>query len=98
VLTTCVQKKRVTIVHGDSLPINAAYPDKFRRAVASSLKARGVELILGDYLDVIPAEGVTEVVTRNGRKLKGDLIVSIAMISWLNVPIGITDFHTWATI
>ncbi|KAF9454136.1 FAD/NAD(P)-binding domain-containing protein [Macrolepiota fuliginosa MF-IS2] len=69
-------KKKVTIVHGGSLPFSAAYPDRFRRAAESSLRARDVELVLGDYVDEMPSPGDSEVRTRGGRALKSDLVLS----------------------
>lgn len=67
-------------MYGGSLPFSAAYPGRFRRAVESSLRARGIELVLDDYMDEIPSSGVGGVRTRKGRTLKSGLIVS-AIIS-----------------
>lgn len=70
------QGTKVTIVQGDKLLTNKTYPDKFRKALDTSLRARGVDIIYNDYIDNIPADGVVGVTTRNGRKLNADLVVS----------------------
>lgn len=57
--------------------LNKTYPDKFRRAIAKSLTAHGVQLVYDDYIDDFPAEGVVGVTTRNGKKLDADLVVCI---------------------
>jgi NADH dehydrogenase FAD-containing subunit len=71
------QNMKVTIVQGDKLLLNKAYPDKFRLALANGLKARDVEIIYNDFIDNVPAEGVVGVTTRNGKTLDADLVVSI---------------------
>lgn len=53
-----------------------AYPDKFRKALDTSLRARGVEIVYNDFIDDIPADGVVGVTTRNGKRLDADLVVS----------------------
>ena len=70
-------EKNVTVVHGGAALLNDTYPAKFRAAQAAGLTARGVQLILGDYVDDLPAPGATPagVTTRNGRKLNADLVV-----------------------
>jgi len=67
--------KKVTIVHGDDMLVNKTYPNKFRKALDKSLKARGVEIVYNDFVDDVPAEGVVGVTTRNGRKLDADVVV-----------------------
>jgi len=68
--------KKVTIVQGDNLLTNKTYPDKFRKALDTSLRARGVEIVYNDFIDDIPADGVVGVTTRNGKQLDADLVVS----------------------
>ncbi|KZT56534.1 FAD/NAD(P)-binding domain-containing protein [Calocera cornea HHB12733] len=68
--------KKLTLVQGDTSLLNAAYPDKFRSALVSRLKARGVELVFNDFVDSIPAPGATTVTTRNGKTLQADLVVA----------------------
>ncbi|KAG6807668.1 hypothetical protein H0H93_001257, partial [Arthromyces matolae] len=66
--------KTVTIVHSDNLLLNKAYPDKFRKNVEKSLRARGVNLLLGDFVanDALTS---TSIVTRNGKTLTPDLVI-----------------------
>ncbi|KAF8068703.1 hypothetical protein FPV67DRAFT_1561581 [Lyophyllum atratum] len=68
--------KKVTIVHGNSQLLNDAYPEKYRKDIERRLKARGVELVLGD---IVPEDAQTgdekTITTRNGKILSPDLIV-----------------------
>lgn len=66
----------MTIVHGQAELLNDAYPDKFRQEVNRKLRARGIETVLGDHID-IPDDGseITDVTARSGRVLKADLVV-----------------------
>ncbi|KAF9043095.1 FAD/NAD-P-binding domain-containing protein [Panaeolus papilionaceus] len=68
--------KRVTIVHGDNLLLNDAYPKYFRRDVAKDVRKRGVDLILNDWVDDMTICDASTIETRNGRKLIADLVVS----------------------
>lgn len=63
------------IVHGRDLLLNEQFPDKFRKIVNQKLEARGIELILGDYVAEFPGNGGGEVVFCSGRKLQADLVV-----------------------
>ena len=66
----------MTIVHACSLPLNEAYPDKFRLNILNRLRELGVRIILEDVLDIEePSEG-GEVVTRRGTVIQADLVVS----------------------
>jgi len=67
-------KKKVTIVQGDSQLLNSTYTDKFRKRIEKDIRARGVELILNDFVDDPNAKG--PITTRNGQKIEADLIVS----------------------
>ncbi|KAG5643925.1 hypothetical protein DXG03_009333 [Asterophora parasitica] len=67
--------KKVTIVHGDKLLLNAAYPDKARKYAAENVRARGVELVLDDYVDFAETAVVEGVTTRSGKKLSADLVI-----------------------
>jgi len=63
------------IVHGRNLLLNDEFPDKFRRLVNQKLEARGIELVLGDYVATFP-EGIGgEIAFRSGNKLQADLVV-----------------------
>jgi glycine/D-amino acid oxidase-like deaminating enzyme len=64
-------------VHGDRLLLNKAYPDKFRKALTASVRARGTKLVLNDFVDTLPAQGESVVTTRRGTTLKADLVVRI---------------------
>lgn len=71
----CVQEKKVVIVHGRNLLLNDQFPDNFRKLVHQKLEARGVELVLGDYVATFPENGGGEIVFRSGNKLQADLVV-----------------------
>jgi hypothetical protein len=75
-LLTHIQDKKVTIVQGDRLLTNDAYPDKFRKALDVNLRSRGIDIIYDDFVDEYPEAGVVGVTTRNGRKIDADLVVS----------------------
>lgn len=66
--------KEVTIVHAGNKLLNDTYPDKYRDKVEKDLRNRKVELVLGDYVDNLDQTG--PVVTRSGKELDADLIVS----------------------
>lgn len=51
------------------------YPDKLRDYTGSQLTARGVEIILNDYIDSFPSEGHDKVRTRKGRDIVSDLVI-----------------------
>ncbi|KAJ7154049.1 FAD/NAD(P)-binding domain-containing protein [Mycena filopes] len=68
-------EKKVTIVHGASGVTNPTYPKKFRSGLEKGLRARGIDLILNDYVDEIPPPGPATVTTRNGTRLEADLVV-----------------------
>ncbi|KAG6872840.1 hypothetical protein C0995_006010 [Termitomyces sp. Mi166 len=68
--------KKVTIVHGDKLLLNPAYPDKVRRAAAASLTARGVELVLDHFINEPETREVQGITTASGKEIKtADLVV-----------------------
>lgn len=68
----------MTIVHGDDQLLNSAYPAKFRNAVQKKVVQRGIDLVLGDYVENMPAEGTVGLTTQNGKQfLNADLVVSI---------------------
>lgn len=66
--------KEVTIVHGDKQLLNAAYPDKYRKAIENDVTARDVHLVLGEYVDEIPDVG-QPAITRSGKTLDSDLVI-----------------------
>ncbi|KAJ7631126.1 hypothetical protein FB45DRAFT_917584 [Roridomyces roridus] len=68
-------KKEVTIVHGDTQVLNSTYPAGFRKALADDLSKRGVNVVVNDYVDEIPAAGPATVTTRRGSTIEADLVV-----------------------
>ena len=65
-------------MHGDSLLLNPAYPDKFRRNIERRVRNRGINLVLGDYVDTIPEAGVVGLTTRQGQNITdADLAVRV---------------------
>ena len=70
-----LQDKRITIIHGDKLLLNDAYPDSFRKTVARSIRKRDVNVILNDRVDDMTISDASIVTTRSGRKLVADLVV-----------------------
>ncbi|KDR73133.1 hypothetical protein GALMADRAFT_142280 [Galerina marginata CBS 339.88] len=67
--------KRVTIVHGQELLLNDAYPQYFRKGVAKDIRKRDVEVILNDWVDNLEISNASTIETRNGRKLIADLVI-----------------------
>jgi len=68
--------KKVTIVHGDKQLFNPAYPEKMRKAAEVSMRKRGIDLILGDYVDIAETTEVSGISTRSGKAIKSaDLVV-----------------------
>ena len=82
------QDKKVTIIQGTDKLLNDAYPDKFRKYMEAQLRARKIDLILGEYADQFPPSGSGELVFRSGRKINAGLVVST---SFACIPI-------WATL
>jgi apoptosis-inducing factor 2 len=75
---------QLSLVHRDTLPLNGAYPDPVRRAIARGLEERGARLVLGDSValtkeemdgsnSIIPGGTVT---TAKGVTLPAELVVS----------------------
>ncbi|KAH0578275.1 Apoptosis-inducing factor 2 [Termitomyces sp. J132] len=66
--------KNVTIVHRDTMLLNKTYPNKFRKDVERRLRARRVDLLLGDTVseDAFTSAKIT---TRNGTTLTPDLVI-----------------------
>jgi NADH dehydrogenase FAD-containing subunit len=73
-------EKAVTIVQGPDMILNSTYKPKFRQIVQKGLTDRGINVIYGDYIDNLNADGTpasAEVTTRNGKVLKdADLVVA----------------------
>lgn len=70
------QSKKITLVHGDKQLLNGTYPDKFRKRIASLVRERDIDVVLGDYIDNFPESGVVGVATRSGLEIAdADLVV-----------------------
>ncbi|KAJ7293142.1 FAD/NAD(P)-binding domain-containing protein [Mycena rebaudengoi] len=69
-------EKEVTIVHGDNELLNPTYKASFRKALEKGLRARGVKIILNDFIDEFPAAGPAVVKTRNGHHIDADLVLA----------------------
>ena len=68
-------QKKVTIVHSDSMLLNAAYPNKYRKRIEKDITSRGVDIVFNDYVDEF--ESATPK-TRSGRQVEGDFVVSLS--------------------
>ncbi|KAF9647860.1 FAD/NAD(P)-binding domain-containing protein [Thelephora ganbajun] len=66
--------KKITIVQGSDKLLNSTYPDRFRKFVQSQMRARGIDLILGEYVDQFPPSGSGELVFRSGRKINAGVV------------------------
>ncbi|KAK2462569.1 hypothetical protein APHAL10511_005412 [Amanita phalloides] len=66
--------KNVTIVHGQELPMNDYYPDKWRRVLDRRIRKQGIKLIINDYIDDLEVENGA-VKTRQGQSLVADLVI-----------------------
>jgi len=64
--------KKVTIVHSDSMLLNAAYPNKYRKRIEKDITSRGVSIVFNDHVDDFES---TNPRTRSGRQLEGNLVV-----------------------
>jgi len=71
-----LQDKKITIVHGGDKLLNDTYSDRFRRTMESKLRARKIDIILGEHADQFPPSGSGEVVFRSGEKFNAGLVVS----------------------
>ena len=75
-----MKDKKITIVQGNDKLLNDAYSDRFRKFMASQLRARKIDLLLGEYADQFPTAGPGELIFRSGRKVHADLVVSSSFI------------------
>lgn len=107
------QEKKVTIVHGDSLLLNDAYPKYFRREVAKEVVGRGVDVVLGDFVDDLEPSESGVIKTRNGKRIIADLVVRTfhvfyttwrvlslplsGALPWGETELWIRNTHAWHT-
>ncbi|KAF8178480.1 hypothetical protein BJ912DRAFT_664608 [Pholiota molesta] len=68
-------EKKVTIVHGQDLLLNDAYPNCFRKDVAKGLRSRGIEIVLNDWVDELEPSESGVIKTRNGKRIIADLVI-----------------------
>lgn len=66
--------KNVTIIHGGKLPTSSIYPDYFRERVIDTLKKYGVDIILGEHVDLQKLDGRT-VHLSSGKVMHADVVV-----------------------
>lgn len=71
--------KKVMLIHAQPALLNDRYPIKYRNALRQGAEKRGIELILGDKVDVAP-EAAGEVnprsyTTQSGKEVTADLVV-----------------------
>ncbi|KAF8167610.1 FAD/NAD(P)-binding domain-containing protein [Crassisporium funariophilum] len=66
--------KKITIVQGDDGLLNKVYPNKFRKALESKVRALGIDVILNDFVDDLTTPA--EITTRSGKTIKADLVLS----------------------
>jgi NADH dehydrogenase FAD-containing subunit len=67
-------QKKVTIVHSDSMLLNAAYPNKYRKRIEKDITSRGINIVFNDYIDDFESASPK---TRSGRQVEGDFVVSL---------------------
>ena len=76
-----MQVKKITIVQGNDKLLNDAYSDRFRDYVASKLRKRNIELVLGEYVNQFPSGESGELVFKSGKKMNAGLVVSSFLVS-----------------
>ena len=64
-------------MHSGKLLLNGTYPDKFRKNVEKRVRARGIDVVLDDRVELFPEAGDTlDLETRGGKMLEDvDLVV-----------------------
>ena len=56
--------------------LNVTYPDKFRQSLEHGLESKGVNVVLGEFVDETSSEPDSKVITtRAGKKIDADLVV-----------------------
>ena len=74
-----LQKKKITIIQADPLPLNGTYSDKFRSLVQQKWEKRNIEFVLSSRLDLdkIAPDANGNVYTEKGQPIRADLVVSL---------------------
>jgi len=68
--------KKVTIVQGSDMLLNPVYPPKFRKDMERRVRAKKIDIVFNEYIDVIPEPGTVGVTTRSGKSFPtADLVV-----------------------
>ncbi|KAH9947019.1 hypothetical protein B0H21DRAFT_692666 [Amylocystis lapponica] len=68
--------KKITLVQSDKMLLNAVYPKKFRKDVERRVRARKIDVLLGERVDAIPEPGTVGLTTSSGKVLAdADLVV-----------------------
>jgi len=79
------QNKNITIVHAQSFLLNDTYPSNWRRKVTKSVTARGINVVLDDYVDDLEIKD-GKINTRSGKPIVADLVVSFFITVRKNNP------------
>jgi NADH dehydrogenase FAD-containing subunit len=74
-LKTEFPDKKVTIVHGGSQLVNDTYSVKYRKTLEKRCTKIGIELVLGETVEDIPASNGPEVKTKSGKTIPADLVL-----------------------
>ena len=75
--TSVFKDKKITIVHAQDNLLNDTYPAKYRNRVKAGTAARGIDLVLGEFVAEFPPSGSGELVFKSGKKLNAGLVVSL---------------------
>ncbi|KAL6306197.1 hypothetical protein BKA93DRAFT_729915 [Sparassis latifolia] len=68
--------KKITIIQSDKMLLNATYPAKYRKDLEKRVRARKINLVLGEYLDSMPELDTIGITTRSGTTIPdADLVV-----------------------
>lgn len=60
--------------------LNPAYPDKFRTFTGDNFRSRGIEFVLDDLVEDMTIHDQS-VITKKGKKISADLVVSACLLS-----------------
>ena len=84
-------------MHGDKQLLNSTYPAKFRKNIEGRVRARNINLILGDYIDTFPEPGFVGLTTRKGEKISdADLVVCLWSLLYQKVALNLTSvYRVW---
>jgi NADPH-dependent 2,4-dienoyl-CoA reductase/sulfur reductase-like enzyme len=66
---------KITIVHADRLPVSDLFPESFRKRAIASLKEHGIDIVLGEKVDLSSIGKKGPVRLSSGKVLEADLVV-----------------------